>query len=305
MIFKTRDPNHQQIGELKKLLSCKISPKQKFLIERELKAITKGSSGEDDAAYFINFYFGSSKNWAIIHDIRIEHEGNVAQIDHLLINRLFDFYILESKSYKNGIKITDNGEFEVLYENKYYGIPSPVEQNKRHIHLLDNFLKHNSLLPKRLGITIKSKYLNYVLISPNSVIKRPNSKKFNSRNIIKADSLKTEIEKNANNVPISEIGSIIKLCKFATIETMAKKIVSYHKPININWRAKFGINKLTSNETKEVTSKKLSGTNSKYFCAKCKIGISEKAAKFCWNNKEKFGGKPYCFNCQKSYKEML
>ena len=303
MIIKDRDSNKNEIEKLKKLLSYNITAEQKFSIQRELNAIQTGAFGEDNAAYFINFYYGNSKNWAVIHDLRIEHEGNVAQIDHLLINRLFDFYILESKSYKNGIKITDNGEFQTLYKNKYFGILSPVEQNKRHIYLLDKFLRQNKILPKRMGITIKPKYLNYILISPNAIIKRPDKKKFVTQTIIKADTLKSEIEKNAENAPISELSSITKLCAFSTIESMAKKIVSNHKPTNINWLAKFRIKQQTPNEV-EFTKNKLSkssGSNSKYFCAKCKVGISEKVAKFCWNNKTKFKGKAYCFNCQKSY----
>ncbi|MDM8540743.1 nuclease-related domain-containing protein [Desulfococcaceae bacterium HSG9] len=294
MILKNRDTDKRQIEELKKLISYDIAPKQKFLIQRALNAVKAGASGEDDAAYFINFYYGNSKNWVIIHDLRIVHEGNTAQIDHLLINRLYDFYILESKSYKNGIKITENGEFEALYKNKYYGIPSPVEQNKRHIHLLDKFLRQNDILPKRIGITIKPKYFNYILISPRSIIKRPNSKKFDTKNIIKADTIQTEIKKNADNIPISEIGSIVKLSAFSTIETMAKKIVSNHKPITINWRAKFGVKYQTHNDAQK-------NNTAKSFCAKCKADVSEKVAKFCWDNKTKFKGRVYCFSCQKTY----
>ena len=115
MIFKRRNSKIEEIEELKQLLSCDLTEKQRFSVERELNAINKGASGEDDSAYYLNFYYGKSKNWAIIHDLRIELEGIVAQIDHILINRIFDFYILESKSYKNGIKITENGEFEAYY----------------------------------------------------------------------------------------------------------------------------------------------------------------------------------------------
>jgi hypothetical protein len=303
MILKDRDSNNGQIRELKKLLSYNITSKQKFSIQRELNAIQTGASGEEDAAYYINFYYGNSKNWVIIHDLRIEHEGSVAQIDHLLINRLFDFYIIESKSYKNVIRITNNGEFEALYNNKYFGIASPIEQNKRHIYLLDKFLKKNNILPKRIGITLKPNYMNYILISPNSIIKRPNSKKFDTKKIIKADTLKSEIEKNAENPPISEIGSMVKICTFSTIESIAKKIVSKHKPIIINWNAKYRIKQQRSNEvgvTKNQLSKS-SSINPKFYCTKCKVDISEKVARFCWNNKIRFQGRVYCFNCQKSY----
>lgn len=301
MIFKRRNSKIEEIEELKQLLSCDLTEKQRFSVERELNAINKGASGEDDSAYYLNFYYGKSKNWAIIHDLRIEHEGIVAQIDHILINRIFDFYILESKSYKNGIKITENGEFEAYYGNKYFGIPSPLEQNERHIFVLNKFMHKNNILPKRMGVTIRPTYLNYVLISPGSVIKRPNSKKFNSENVIKADTLKTVIDKNADKAPrsVSDIMAVIKISTFSTIETIAQKLASVHTPKKMNWKEKFRVKKTVQHQEKLSFSTNTQENNSKFYCAKCKKGISAKVAKFCWNNKVKFKGRAYCYNCQK------
>ena len=135
MIIKKMDSKQGEIVELEKLLKDKLTPYQRFLIERELKAIRSGVYGERDSAYYIDFYFGDSKNWAVIHDLRLEHKGQVAQIDHLLINRFFDVYVLESKNYSYKLKITPEGEFQVYYGKEYIGIPSPIEQNKRHIYL--------------------------------------------------------------------------------------------------------------------------------------------------------------------------
>ncbi|OAQ19745.1 hypothetical protein [Thermosulfurimonas dismutans] len=57
MIIKDRDSRERDIKELKKLLSSyNLSPKQKFLIEREIYAIKRGDSGEDDSAYYIETF---------------------------------------------------------------------------------------------------------------------------------------------------------------------------------------------------------------------------------------------------------
>lgn len=299
MLFKHRDSKTVELKELQQLLSTNLTEKQKFAIEREFNTIGKGEEGESDSAYYINFYYGNSKNWAVIHDLRIEFEGLVAQIDHILINKLFDFYILESKNYKNGIKITDNGEFEAFYNKKSFGIPSPLEQNERHIFALDKFLHVHKLLPKRMGVTIKPTYFNYILISPKSTIKRPAANKFDSTNVIKADTLKTVIDKNTER--ISALSGIAKASSFSTIEDLAKKLVSLHKPIKMNWAKRFGIDKQAGSERENSTTpgdKK----NTNYFCAKCKKNISEKVAKFCWHNKERFNGRAYCFDCQKLIK---
>jgi hypothetical protein len=59
MIIKKMDSKGEEIGELTALLKGKISPYQRFLIERELKAIRSGVYGEKDSAYYIDFYFGN------------------------------------------------------------------------------------------------------------------------------------------------------------------------------------------------------------------------------------------------------
>jgi len=286
MIIKDRDSKKRDIRELEKLLSSyNLSPKQRFLIEREIYAIKRGESGEEDSAYYINFYYGDSKNWAVIHDLRIEFNGKAAQIDHILINRFFDIYVLESKNYRYGLRITESGEFEVKYKNYYIGIPSPIEQNKRHIELLSKFIKAQNLLPKRLGIRIQPRFFNYVLVSPKAIIRRSKSKKFDFSNVIKADMLTTIIEKNNEEMDtLDTFKYVLKISSFSMVEEFAKKLVAYHKPITIDWIKRFGI--------KDVK---------RYFCFKCGAMISDKEAKFCWNNKKKFKGKAFCFKCQKEF----
>lgn len=120
MIIKSMDSRLEDKKELEVLLKKYLTPLQRSSIKSELKAIEKGLSGEKNSAYYIDFYFGHSENWAIIHDLRIEHKGRVAQIDHLLINRFFDIYVLESKHYTYKVKISGpEGEFEI-YDGKQY-----------------------------------------------------------------------------------------------------------------------------------------------------------------------------------------
>jgi hypothetical protein len=242
MLIKGMDSKQEELEELSSLLKEKLTPNQRFLIERELKTRRSGVHGEKNSAYYLDFYFGNSKNWAVIHDLRIEHEDQVAQIDHLLINRLFDIYVLESKNFSYGIEITPEGEFQVNDGKQHFGIESPIEQNKRHIHLLDHFLKDHKILPKRMGISIKPKFKNFILVSPKSVITRPSKKEFNTSMVIKADTLRTKIDEEVEKVnPVDGLSSISKFSSLSTIEEVAKKLASFHKPIKIDFRAKFGL----------------------------------------------------------------
>ncbi|VVB65309.1 Nuclease-related domain protein [uncultured archaeon] len=242
MIIKRMDSKQEEIGELEKLLKDKPTPYQRFLIERELKAMMSGVSGEKDSAYYIDFYFRNSKNWAVIHDLRLEHKGQVAQIDHLLINRFFDMYVLESKNYSYKLKINPEGEFHIYYSKEYVGIPSPIEQNKRHIYLLDLFLKSHNILPKRIVISLRPRFKNFILVSPKAIIMRPLEKKFDTSSVIKADTLRTKIDQEVEKWhPLVDLGTISKICSSATLAETARRLAAFHKPLRLNFRAKFGL----------------------------------------------------------------
>ncbi|WP_254048059.1 nuclease-related domain-containing protein [Synechococcus sp. BDU 130192] len=300
MIIKEKDPIDANIEQLKTIINLPNLSEAKVLrAKTELKRLTSGNQGEKDSAYFIDFYYKNSPNWAIIHDLRIEHNGLVAQIDHILINRFLDFYILETKHYARGIKITEHGEFLVSFQKSYRAIESPIEQNKRHIKVLKNLLQGEEILPKRLGIPLQPHFLAYVLVSPKSRVIRPKAKDFKTDAVIKSDEFYKQTRDNLNNENIlTTLGSITKIISSESLQQIAKNLVSYHRPSQFDYYKKFSISRERDNQhpvSIEQTKK------TKYYCYCCKQPISKKVAMFCFNNKIRFDGKAYCFDCQKQF----
>ena len=259
MIIKERDTKTEEIKALKALLQHNLTGKQKFFLEREIKCIAKGEKGEKDSIYYIDFYYSENNNYAVIHDLRLELAGKVAQIDHLIIGRFFDFFVLETKNYSYGIKITEDAEFLAYNNKKYYAIPSPIEQNKRHIFLLGKIIKEKKIMPTRLGLNIIPKFHNYVLVSTNSNVIRPSKRKLDTDSVIKADMLQKTIRKKFDNAGNIEIfSSIGKMVSSDTLMEVAKKITELHKPIKINYHQKFKISQKEralspKNETHTIT----------------------------------------------------
>ena len=108
MVIKPADSRNGDLETLQSLLQHPdATADRKRKIEQEIRTLQSGLKGEREAAYEINFHYGPSRNWAIIHDLRIEHDGRAAQIDHLLINRVLEVYVCESKRFAEGIAITD------------------------------------------------------------------------------------------------------------------------------------------------------------------------------------------------------
>jgi Nuclease-related domain. len=308
MLIKERDKHDSDVESLRSLLDCQISAKQRLLIEREIKCIGSGARGEDSSAYYIDFRYRDSANWAIIHDLRLEHRGFVAQIDHLLINRLFHVYVLESKNYYHGIKISPEGEFLVWSGKTYVSIESPIEQNKRHIDLLDRVVQLPGFLPTRLGVSIYPSFYSYVMVAPNSRVDRPTNGKFDTNMVIKADTLGTAIEKRVDGVsPMEVFSSLTMLVSQETLETFARRLVRLHRPSKIDYAAKFGVNAVDTparvhEPTVHGTTESGNGCDSKKgsTCEACGGAVDGKVVYYCRGNREKFGGKVLCRSCQQT-----
>ncbi|UFS72266.1 NERD domain-containing protein [Geomonas sp. RF6] len=302
MIIKNSDDRGTDVMELHRLLQYQISAKQRFLIEREAKCIGSGVRGEESSAYYINFRYHDSPNWAIIHDLRLEFKGFVAQIDHLLINRFLDIYVLESKNYYYGIKISPEGEFLAWNGKSYVGIESPIEQNKRHISLLEKVVNQRELLPTRLGITMPAAYHNYVLVAPNSRIDRPAAAKFDASMVIKADALVESIGKRVDAMGVvNTLATAAKMVSTETLETFARSLARLHRPAKINYADKFGVCVQSGNAAvkEEPVTYGTANQAKNMRCESCGVEVESKVVYFCRINKVRFGGKVLCQTCQK------
>lgn len=276
-------------------------------IDQEIRNIRSGIKGEAEAAYEIGFHYGLSKNWMVLHDLRLECEGRVAQIDHLLMNRFLEFYVCESKRFGEGVAINEHGEFTAFYSGKPFGVPSPLEQNKRHIAVLESVFKTGQVeLPTRLGFTLKPKLLGLVLVSKTARIQRPKGTIEGLDGVIKNDQLKAKIDRDIDrDVNVLHAAKIIGS---DTLRDLAERLANAHRPISFDWKSRFGLpveadqgaEPSESTESAPVDSKEAGdGRKSRLICSDCGVPVSYNVAKFCWFNKPRFGGKVFCMDCQK------
>lgn len=308
MLLKSADTHQQDLEELTRLLALDtVSTEIKKKIEYEIRKLKSGIRGETEAAYNINFHYAQNKNWAVIHDLRIEYQGEFAQIDHLLFNRFMEVYVCESKRFCEGIEINEYGEFSAFYQGKPYGIPSPLEQNNRHIELLTRLFSSDVIdFPLRLGLKLKPKMLSLILVANSAQIIRPkNSKKIDGLDrIIKNEQVYKRIRKDIDEEynPFAIISSMSKMVSAETVQEFAQSILRLHKPLHKNWRAYFGI----ADELEKIppisTENVISTEDSTHLCCEdCQRVLTPKVITFCQTNETRFKGRLYCFNCQKNY----
>jgi hypothetical protein len=240
MIIKTADDKTSQIQQLENLLTVAIG-EQKNKITQELLNIRAGIKAEQEAAYLLDFDFGKSQNALVIHDLRLEIGGRVAQIDHLLINRTLNIFVLETKHFHAGLKITEDGEFMSwnAFKKCFEGMPSPLAQNERHIAVLNEALARIDM-PSKVGLRLSPVCHSYVLISSKARIDRP--KKFDTTHIIKADMLSATYDRVFDKAGVIEVfGGLARFLSTETLEKVGQTLVRMHRPASFDYAARFGI----------------------------------------------------------------
>lgn len=242
MIIRPREDRSQDIKTLQALAARPdATEKTRQAIDLEIKKIRAGERAEADAAREIDGHYGASAhNWLVIHDLRLEFDGLIAQIDHLIIGRFLDIFVCESKNFSEGVAINEHGEFTAFFAGKPRGLPSPIEQNRRHIDVLDRlFTSGRVKLPTRLGFPIPPNYESLILVSAAARIARPKRHVGGIESIIKNDQIITTITKRLD--ARQGTMTIAKVISPETLRDLGERIAAQHTPITFNWAAKFGL----------------------------------------------------------------
>lgn len=295
MLIKPADNKSKRLTLLQDLQnSPRLDDWQKKRLSEELLKVRRGIQGEKNAAHYLDNHFSDGKNHAVIHDLRLEVDGETAQIDHLVINRLLDFYLLETKNFGGDVTITAHGEFSVRYGvERVYNIPSPIEQSKRHENVLRRLLTKLEI-KGRAGTSPRFKHV--VLVDPKAAIHRPDAKIFDTSMVIGADQFRTwqiaHVDKEISAAVA--LSSMLNIRGSDALKEVAEKISRQHHPEDLLHMPDWLLPQPTRSQKEATTSQEEPGGRKKLICLTCNGKISYEEGKFCWNNDKRFKGGQYC-----------
>jgi hypothetical protein len=108
-----------------------------------------GVRAERQMAHYLDRHFADHRSVHVLHDVRIEFEGDRAQMDHVVLHP-YGAAIVESKSVSTSVRINAAGEWERSWSGRWQGMPDPVLQGERQGLLLKRLLssKEADLLDK-------------------------------------------------------------------------------------------------------------------------------------------------------------
>jgi hypothetical protein len=319
MLIKSADDKSKRLELLRELQkSPLLDLRQKDWLRDELMRTQRGMQGERDAAHFIDGAYKDSATHAVIHDLRLVVDGEVAQIDHLMVNRMLHFYLFETKCFNGEVSVNDRGEFTVAYPGeRKFGIESPLEQSRRHERILAKVLERLDI-GGRVGT--QPSFHHTVLLHPKAIIHRPPTKDFNTDCIIKADQIQSwhgqYIERHIGIVKV--LASAVNLVSEGGMREMAEKLARQHRPVSPLELPEFMKPKarpavpparpavapapMQSAPPPAATAAPAEHLRRKLVCVTCGEKISFAEGKFCWNNEARFGGFQYCRDHQAQFK---
>jgi hypothetical protein len=234
MIYKDSDNKMPVVAILQRMLAL-ASPDKKPLIERELRMMRAGMLAEREAVGLIDVYLKDSTRTAVVHDLRlVSNDGRAAQIDHLLIHRSRRFYLLDTRHFSLGLKITEDGDFlRWSEENKRYEpIPSPLDAQARQVSVLRDALEPFGLDDAPVD--------TLVLLAPNARIDRP--RRFDSARVMKADQFMERLNNGMDNAPaLATLGNLHRTRMSDSIGDIAHKLIALHRPSTADTMERFGL----------------------------------------------------------------
>lgn len=148
--------------------------------EREASERQKAAAGwraEAALQHYLKRALADGRSVHLISGLRIECDGEAAEIDHLVISR-YGVVIVESKSVSTRVRINEFAEWSRFVDGEWRGMASPVIQCERQGEFLKRLLiaKAPHLISKyaSLGLGFRSFLSDAVVaISDNGIIERP------------------------------------------------------------------------------------------------------------------------------------
>jgi hypothetical protein len=200
----------------------------------EIRKIRTGIKGEQEAAYHISHEFKDSEHTYVAHSLRLVHDGETCQIDHLIFNRhTRRLVIVETKHLKAKVSFNEHGEWTATYDRGTFPIESPTRQAKRHETILKRWLRDT-------GRDVPKDFVCVALLGSKAIISRAAS--IDPVPVVKADMFGVWYQSVVQSSGlIYNAGRYLDRMSHEEAMAFMKAVVSANQPEDVDWGRRFGI----------------------------------------------------------------
>lgn len=184
-----------------------------------------GRAAEEQMAFYLKRFFERDSSTHVLNSIRLERDGDAAQVDHLLLHP-YGAIIVESKSVQGKIQLKDDGQWIRWYgDNQSKGMASPITQARLQAAFLRTSLSRAA--PRSGAFFDSLPFDTLVAISDAGVILWPKSGAL--AEVCKADQVS---EKSINRIgALAHTYGNKALLSPENIEKIVQFFIASHRPL--------------------------------------------------------------------------
>lgn len=182
-----------------------------------------GRNAEESIAFYLKRFFEDDPNIIVLNGIRLEADGDAAQIDHLVIHQ-YGLILVESKSVSGRIQLLDDGQWLRWYNNQSQGMKSPITQARMQAAFLK---KQLSKVVKQKGIFDNVPFDILVALSDQGHFLPPKSSP-RPNEVCKADQVPDKIDEISKQYHEKQDSFVFSS---KNLEILANYLIQTHKPL--------------------------------------------------------------------------
>jgi hypothetical protein len=238
MLLKSADEKSHFVTQLQDILAHpSLARERKPFVEKEIRALQTQIETQSQSGRAIDEFLEMSEQVVVLHDLRLPHNGRTVNVDHVLINLSLEVVVLSTQHFASGLKMTSKGEFEKVVAGRSSAIRNPLEDSAKALDAVKEACRSMSW-PTRLGVQLLPEYRHWVLLHPNASIVRDVPTIFPS--ILSADEFLLEYVRS--NASLKQgLVSLARGVSIKTLEQLATRLVSLHRPLKDDLATRFGI----------------------------------------------------------------
>lgn len=181
--------------------------------------------------------FSRHAGWVVIHDLTLRIGEYHARVDHLLINRNFDVFLLDSSIGSSLIKVDSKGQFSRQCPGTTRVVPqeSPLDLLTRRMQIMRSILPRvlAAVRPESAQSGLKPNVMGYFLLSPGVSVVRPGGfGSVDTRAFIPMDHIIKELNHYGASSGSMTAASLAAMNQFdaKTLQAFGERLAAMHRP---------------------------------------------------------------------------
>lgn len=241
-----------------------------------------GAAHEEKHARLLDEQFGESPHHAVLHDLQLRiSDRSWVQIDHILVNRFGEVYVIETKSAGEGFEVDTRGDWRFRYDGRAIAMRSPIEQAKRQAEALAKIAR-SLALPPRLrwsgGLDVRWA----VAVADNTTMELP-----------------TRPSEDLSR----ELGRVVRASNLGDLMRRDLREVGDFQLVNsmLNWPMRLMSKAALCTLAEAIAGRHDSGA-ARPICGACHVTVSTAVVRYCQGNARQFDGQILCRSCQDAHR---